>query len=92
MKRMLGRSGVEVSAMGMGCFAIGGPWLYDGGSSSPDQAGWGQVDDNESIRAIHAGLEMGVNFFDTAPGYGAGHSERVMAKACARNVRIHCAV
>ncbi len=74
--RTLGRSGIQVSAMGLGCWAIGGPFLYMG---SP--AGWGQVDDDESIRAIHRGLDLGVNFFDTADVYGAGHSERLLARA-----------
>ena len=76
MKRILGRSGIEVSAVGMGCWAIGGPWDFLGGA-----AGWGEVDDGESIRAIHAALDMGVNFFDTAANYGAGHSERILSKA-----------
>jgi aryl-alcohol dehydrogenase-like predicted oxidoreductase len=60
----------------MGCWAIGGPF-WTGGTP----LGWGEVDDNESIRAIHAALENGVTFFDTANVYGAGHSERVLAKA-----------
>ncbi len=79
--RKLGKSGIEVSALGMGCWAIGGPWTYNQGSEGSNPAGWGQIDDAESIRAIHAGLGMGVNFFDTAANYGAGHSERVLAKA-----------
>lgn len=74
--RTLGRSGIEISALGMGCWAIGGPF-WDG--TTP--LGWGEVDDNESIRAVQAALEMGVTFFDTANVYGAGHSERVLAKA-----------
>jgi aryl-alcohol dehydrogenase-like predicted oxidoreductase len=76
MIRILGRSGIEVSASGMGCWAIGGPWNMMG---SP--AGWGNVDDKESIRAIHAALDAGANFFDTAANYGAGHSERLLGKA-----------
>jgi aryl-alcohol dehydrogenase-like predicted oxidoreductase len=76
MKRILGRSGIEVSALGMGCWAIGGPFWA---GSTPN--GWGEVDDEESIRAIHKALDMGVNFFDTANVYGAGHSERVLARA-----------
>jgi aryl-alcohol dehydrogenase-like predicted oxidoreductase len=79
--RKLGRSGIEVSALGMGCWAIGGPWTYDTGDGEPYAAGWGKIDDKESIRAIHAGLETGINFFDTAANYGAGHSERILAKA-----------
>jgi aryl-alcohol dehydrogenase-like predicted oxidoreductase len=43
--------------------------------------GWGEVDDAESVRAVHACIDLGVNFFDTADVYGAGHSERVLAKA-----------
>ena len=78
MRRALGRSGIEVSALGMGCWAIGGPF-WDG--ETPH--GWGEVDDEESIRAIHAALDRGVNFFDTANVYGAGHSERVLGRALA---------
>ncbi len=81
MKRKLGKSGIEVSALGMGCWAIGGPWTYDNGEDEPYPAGWGKIDDQESIGAIHAGLDMGVSFFDTAANYGAGHSERILAQA-----------
>jgi len=76
LKRTLGRSGIEVSVIGMGCWAIGGPFWS---GNTPN--GWGEVDDEESIRAIHKALDMGVNFFDTANVYGAGHSERVLARA-----------
>jgi aryl-alcohol dehydrogenase-like predicted oxidoreductase len=74
--RQLGRSGIKISAMGMGCWAIGGPFW-----SGQEPHGWGEVDDAESIRAIHCALELGVTFFDTANVYGAGHSERVLGKA-----------
>ena len=75
-KRILGKA--LVSPLGMGCWAIGGPfWEGD------KPLGWGQVDDKESIRAIHAGLDAGVNFIDTANIYGAGHSEVVIGKAIA---------
>jgi Predicted oxidoreductases (related to aryl-alcohol dehydrogenases) len=60
----------------MGCWAIGGPWSMAGA-----QAGWGVVDDAESTRAIHAALEHGAGFFDTAANYGAGHSERILGQA-----------
>lgn len=76
--RKLGRSGIEVSALGMGCWAIGGP-IWEKGTPH----GWGEVDDNESIRAVHRALDLGVNFFDTANLYGAGHSERVLGRAFA---------
>jgi diketogulonate reductase-like aldo/keto reductase len=69
--RTLGRSGIEVSPLGMGCWAIGGPFW-----SGEMPLGWGEVDDKESIRAIHAALDLGVTLFDTANVYGAGHSER----------------
>ncbi len=78
MKRKLGRSGIEISALGLGCWAIGGPF-WEG--ETPH--GWGEVDDEESIRAIHAALDLGVNFFDTANVYGAGHSEEVLGRAFA---------
>ena len=78
MKRILGRSGIVVSALGMGCWAIGGPFW-----SGDTPQGWGQVDDAESARAIQAALDHGINFFDTANVYGAGHSERVLGRALA---------
>lgn len=79
--RTLGKSGIEVSALGMGCWAIGGPWTWAQPGEEPFPAGWGQVDDRESIRAIHTALDLGVNFFDTAANYGAGHSERILGQA-----------
>ncbi len=78
MRRSLGRSGIEVSALGMGCWAIGGPFW-----SGETPLGWGEVDDEQSIQAIHAAMDRGVNFFDTANVYGAGHSERVLGRALA---------
>jgi aryl-alcohol dehydrogenase-like predicted oxidoreductase len=77
-QRRLGKSNLMVSAMGMGCWAIGGPWTING-----NPAGWGVVDDDESIHAIHRAMDLGINFFDTAANYGAGHSERVLGKALA---------
>jgi aryl-alcohol dehydrogenase-like predicted oxidoreductase len=76
--RTLGRSGIEVSALGMGCWAIGGPFTKLG-----EPVGWGTVDDAESLRAIERALALGVTFFDTADVYGCGHSERLLAKALA---------
>jgi aryl-alcohol dehydrogenase-like predicted oxidoreductase len=76
--RELGRSGIQASAMGLGCWAIGGPFWRDG-----QCRGWGHVDDDESIRAIHRALDLGVTFFDTADVYGCGHSERLLGRALA---------
>jgi aryl-alcohol dehydrogenase-like predicted oxidoreductase len=76
MSRTLGRSGIEVSALGLGCWAIGGILWRD---NSP--LGWGEVSDEESIRAIHAAIDTGITFFDTADQYGAGHSEEVLGTA-----------
>lgn len=76
--RTLGRSNIEISALGMGCWAIGGPFW-----AGEIPLGWGEVDDSESTRAIHAAIAMGVTFFDTANVYGAGHSEIVLGKALA---------
>jgi aryl-alcohol dehydrogenase-like predicted oxidoreductase len=72
----LGAHGPETSALGMGTWAIGGPWTFDG-----RPAGWGEVDDEVSVRAVHASLDAGVRMFDTADCYGAGHSERVLGRA-----------
>jgi aryl-alcohol dehydrogenase-like predicted oxidoreductase len=78
LTRTLGRSGIPVSALGVGCWAIGGPaYRYE------QPIGWGEVDDEESVRAIHRALDLGVTFFDTADIYGAGHSERVLGRALA---------
>lgn len=76
--RKLGRSGIEVSAVGFGCWAIGGPFTSGG-----KPAGWGEVDDTESTAAIRRALDLGVTFFDTADVYGVGHSERVLGRALA---------
>lgn len=78
MTRTLGRSNIPVSALGLGCWAIGGPFWK---GSTP--VGWSKVDDAESIRAIHRALDLGITFFDTADVYGCGHSERVVGQALA---------
>ncbi len=82
-KRHLGRSNLEVSAIGLGCWAIGGPWDWLEADGSKGPVGLGQVDDAESIRAIHYALDAGINFFDTAANYGCGHSERILGQALA---------
>lgn len=80
-KRQLGTSGIQVSAVGLGCLAIGGPWArtHRGGAVFYP----GKVDDDETIRAIHRALDLGINFFDTAANYGAGRSERILGRAIA---------
>ena len=75
--RTLGRGGIEVSALGFGCWAIGGEWQNTEGQP----LGWGRVDDEESVRAVRRALDLGITFFDTADTYGAGHSERVLGRA-----------
>lgn len=77
-KRTLGRSGIEVSPLGMGCWAIGGIWQF-----LDIQAGWGETDDAESLRALQVALDKGITFFDTAANYGTGHSESLVGKAFA---------
>ncbi len=69
--RKLGKNGPEVSVLGFGAWAVGGNWAH----------GWGDQDDQESIRGIHAALDAGVTLFDTAAVYGLGHSEVVIGKA-----------
>jgi aryl-alcohol dehydrogenase-like predicted oxidoreductase len=78
--RTLGRVDIEVSPLGFGSWAIGGPFTRQG---SGEPLGWGEVDDEESVRAVRRAVDLGVTFFDTADVYGAGHSERVLGKALA---------
>ena len=70
----LGRTGLEISRVGFGAWALGGA-NYDWG--------WGTQDDDESIAAIHHALELGVTWIDTAAQYGFGHSEEVVGRALA---------
>jgi aryl-alcohol dehydrogenase-like predicted oxidoreductase len=77
LRRRLGRSGIEVSALGLGTARIGGlGWQRDDLTVHYQQD---QVD--AAIRAIHRALDLGIDFFDTADVYGAGHSERVLGQA-----------
>ncbi|MFO7900554.1 MAG: aldo/keto reductase [Planctomycetota bacterium] len=76
--RTLGRTGLTVSEVGFGAWAIGGPFQL-----ADTAIGWGDVDDRTSIDAVHAALDEGVTFFDTADIYGLGHSEEVLGKALA---------
>jgi aryl-alcohol dehydrogenase-like predicted oxidoreductase len=71
--RRLGSHGPEISTVGFGAWAIGGPWRF----------GWGEVDDDDSVAAIRHAVEHGVNWVDTAAVYGLGHSEEVVGRALA---------
>lgn len=74
----LGPKGPDVSALGVGTWALGGPWTFN-----DRDAGWGEVDDDVSVAALHAVIDHGVRFIDTASAYGTGHSERVIGRALA---------
>src|SRR6267154_117716 len=70
--RTLGQSDLRITPIGIGAWAIGGgKWEF----------AWGAQDDSESIAAIHAGLDRGMNWIDTAAVYGLGHSEAVVGRA-----------
>jgi aryl-alcohol dehydrogenase-like predicted oxidoreductase len=68
IKRRLGETDFEITTIGLGTWAIGGRQ-------------WGPQDDEASIRAIHAAIDHGINWVDTAPIYGSGHSEEVVGRA-----------
>lgn len=70
-KRRLGSEGPEITTLGFGAWAAGGPWQF----------GWGEQDDDDSVAAIRTAVEAGVNWVDTAAVYGLGHSEEVVARA-----------
>ena len=76
--RKLGKSNLDVSPLGLGCWAIGGPTQYQ-----DHHFGWGEIEEDEAIRAIHVALDAGITFFDTADIYGTGHSERILGQALA---------
>ncbi len=73
--RKLGKSNLEVSVITMGCWAIAGDRL------------WGPQDEAEAIGALHAAVDVGINFFDSAEGYGAGRSEELIGKAFKGHLR-----
>lgn len=82
-ERRLGKSAPIVGPMGIGTWAIGGPFYGGEGCHYPTGAplGYGQVDDAESMRAVHCAVERGAKLFDTADAYGTGHAERVLGRA-----------
>ena len=69
--KSLGNSDLEITPVGLGAWAMGGDGVF----------GWGPQDDAESVAAIHRSVERGINWIDTAPIYGMGHSEKVVARA-----------
>jgi aryl-alcohol dehydrogenase-like predicted oxidoreductase len=71
--RKLGFSDLHLTTVGLGTWAIGGPWLY----------GWGPQDDSDSLAAIRRALELGINWIDTAAIYGVGHAEEMVGRAIA---------
>jgi aryl-alcohol dehydrogenase-like predicted oxidoreductase len=73
--RKFGNTDLLVSEIGFGAWAIGGGAMI--GSTA---IGWGDTDDNVSIKAIHTALDAGINFFDTADIYGLGHSEELLGE------------
>ncbi len=78
--RTLGRTGLSVSEVGFGAWAIGGP-----AKLGDVVIGWGEVDDTTSLRAIEAAYDAGVTFVDTADAYGDGRSERLIGRALRAN-------
>lgn len=74
--RPFGTSGRRVSALGLGCWAIGGPFFR-----GDEPLGYGTTDDAESLRALRKALDLGVTLFDTSDFYGCGHSERLLSRA-----------
>jgi aryl-alcohol dehydrogenase-like predicted oxidoreductase len=74
-KRKFGDTDLRVSEVGFGAWGIGGPAM-----AGDTPIGWGEVNDDVSIRAIHEALDRGINFFDTADVYGVGHSEELIGK------------
>ena len=76
MTRRLGRSGIEVSALGVGTWALGGAM-----AAGDQQLGWGAVDDAESVATLRRAVDLGATFIDTADVYGTGHAERIIARA-----------
>jgi aryl-alcohol dehydrogenase-like predicted oxidoreductase len=75
----LGTTGLEITRLGLGAWAIGGGG-YDWG--------WGTQEDDDSVAAIHRAVELGVNWIDTAAHYGFGHSEEVVGRALREGIGV----
>jgi aryl-alcohol dehydrogenase-like predicted oxidoreductase len=70
-QRKLGYTDISLTAIGFGAWAVGGPWDF----------GWGTQDDDESLATIRQAIDLGINWIDTAPAYGLGHSEEIVGRA-----------
>ncbi|MDX1740397.1 MAG: aldo/keto reductase, partial [Rhodothermales bacterium] len=71
----LGATDLDISRVGFGAWAIGGPAM-----AGDTAIGWGETDDDESVRALETALDRGITFFDTADFYGLGHSEELIGR------------
>ena len=69
--KRLGKTDLHLTRVGLGAWAIGGPWQF----------GWGPQDDKDSMAVIIEAIEAGINWIDTAAIYGFGHSEEVVGRA-----------
>lgn len=74
--RVFGKTGLAVSSVGFGSWALGGPMEVGG-----NPVGWGRIETDVALRALDRAVELGVNFFDTADSYGLGHSESLLGQA-----------
>jgi aryl-alcohol dehydrogenase-like predicted oxidoreductase len=81
--RKFGTTDLAVSEIGFGAWAIGGAAMV-----GETRIGWGDADDNISLKAINAALDQGINFFDTADIYGLGHSETLIGKTVGHNKEV----
>ena len=74
-QRKLGHSDLHLTRIGLGTWAVGG---------GDNPYGWGAQDDSESVASIQRALDLGINWIDTAAGYGKGHAEEIVGRAIAR--------
>jgi aryl-alcohol dehydrogenase-like predicted oxidoreductase len=78
--RRLGNTDLQLTTAGLGTWAMGGPWQF----------GWGPQDDDDALAAIGAALDRGINWIDTAPIYGLGHSEELVGRALGQSRHRPC--
>src|SRR3990172_7554573 len=76
--RQLGKDGPEVSRICFGCFSMGGAGVW----------GWADINDEDSIAAVHKALDAGITFFDNAALYGLGHAEELLGKQLGKSVKM----